>query len=75
MNVLMPEMGENIKSAVITKWRKAVGEIIEKDDILFEISTDKVESEIPCSETGTVTSIRFEEGDECVTGTVIATID
>ena len=73
-NILMPEMGENIKSAVITRWHRDVGENIEKDEILFEISTDKVESEIPSPVSGKIDKILFEEGDECVVGTTLAIV-
>jgi 2-oxoglutarate dehydrogenase E2 component (dihydrolipoamide succinyltransferase) len=57
--IVMPQMGESITTGTITKWTKAVGDEIEIDEILLEISTDKVESEIPSPIGGRVAAIFF----------------
>ena len=61
-DVIMPQMGESIVEGTITKWLKKVGEPVEKDQPLFEISTDKVDAEIPSTVAGVLTEIRFPEG-------------
>ena len=58
--VVMPQMGESIAEGTITKWLKKVGERVERDEPLFEISTDKVDAEIPRPR-GTLTEVRFKE--------------
>ena len=59
----MPQMGESIFEGTITKWLKKVGDAVEKDEPLFEISTDKVDAEIPSSVAGVLTEIRAAEGE------------
>ena len=59
--IVMPQMGESITTGTITKWHKAPGDMIEIDEILLEISTDKVESEIPSPYAGRVEEVLFEE--------------
>ena len=61
--VVMPQMGESIAEGTITKWFKKVGDRVERDEPLFEISTDKVDAEIPSPAAGTLTEIKFKEGD------------
>ena len=61
--VVMPQMGESIAEGTITRWMKKVGDRVERDEPLFEISTDKVDAEIPSPAAGTLTEIRFNEGD------------
>jgi len=73
--IVMPQMGESITNGTITKWHKNVGDIIELDEILLEISTDKVESEIPSPVKGKVTSLLYKEGDTIDVGKDIALID
>ncbi|MCA2961170.1 MAG: 2-oxoglutarate dehydrogenase, partial [Silvanigrellales bacterium] len=60
--VLMPQMGESINEGTLTKWHKKVGDKVEREEILFEISTDKVDTEIPSPAAGVLTKIHFEEG-------------
>lgn len=74
-DIVMPQMGESITNGTITKWHKAVGELIEVDEILLEISTDKVESEIPSPFSGRVEEILFEEGETIDVGIKIAAIE
>src|SRR5262245_39433684 len=73
--VVMPQMGESIAEGTITKWLKRVGERVERDEPLFEISTDKVDAEIPSPAAGTLTEIRANEGDTGEVNTVVAVND
>ena len=74
-DVIMPQMGESIFEGTITKWLKVPGEKVKRDDPLFEISTDKVDSEIPAPASGILREIRFQEGDTVEINTVVAVID
>src|SRR3990172_1458645 len=73
--VVMPQMGESIAEGTITKWLKKIGERVERDEPLFEISTDKVDAEIPSPAAGTLQEIRFKEGDTVEVNTVVAVLD
>ena len=73
-DVIMPQMGESIFEGTITKWLKKVGEPVEKDEPLFEISTDKVDAEIPSTVAGVLTEIRFPEGSTVEVNTVVAVL-
>jgi pyruvate dehydrogenase E2 component (dihydrolipoamide acetyltransferase) len=73
--VVMPQMGESIAEGTITKWLKKIGERVERDEPLFEISTDKVDAEIPSPAAGTLTEVRFKEGDTVEVNTVVAVLD
>jgi 2-oxoglutarate dehydrogenase E2 component (dihydrolipoamide succinyltransferase) len=73
--VVMPQMGESIAEGTITKWLKKVGERVERDEPLFEISTDKVDAEIPSPAAGTLTEVRYNEGDTVEVNTVVAVLD
>src|SRR6476469_4777638 len=73
--VVMPQMGESIAEGTITKWLKKVGETVERDEPLFEISTDKVDAEIPSPAAGTLTEVRFKEGETVEVNTVVAVLD
>jgi pyruvate dehydrogenase E2 component (dihydrolipoamide acetyltransferase) len=73
-DVIMPQMGESIVEGTITKWLKKVGEPVEKDEPLFEISTDKVDAEIPSPVAGVLTEIRFPEGATVEINTVVAVL-
>ena len=73
--VVMPQMGESIAEGTITKWLKKVGERVERDEPLFEISTDKVDAEIPSPAAGTLTEVRYKEGDTVEVNTVVAVLD
>jgi len=72
--VVMPQMGESIAEGTITKWMKQVGETIGRDEALLEISTDKVDTEIPSPAAGVLVKIIAEEGATVEVGTVIAII-
>ena len=73
--VVMPQMGESIAEGTITKWLKKVGDRVERDEPLFEISTDKVDAEIPSPAAGTLTDIKFKEGETVEVNTVVAVLD
>ncbi len=73
--VVMPQMGESIAEGTITKWLKKVGDHVERDEPLFEISTDKVDAEIPAPAAGTLTEIKFKEGETVEINTVVAVLD
>ncbi len=73
-DVIMPQMGESIFEGTITKWLKKTGDAVEKDEPLFEISTDKVDAEIPSPTAGILTEIRVEEGATVEINTVVAVI-
>ncbi len=73
-DVPMPQMGESITEGTITKWLKKVGDSVQRDEPLFEISTDKVDAEIPSPIAGTLTDIRFPEGATVAINTVVAVI-
>jgi pyruvate dehydrogenase E2 component (dihydrolipoamide acetyltransferase) len=72
--VIMPQMGESIVEGTITKWLKQIGDSVEKDEPLFEISTDKVDAEIPSTVAGILTEIKFPEGATVGINTVVAFI-
>jgi len=73
--VVMPQMGESIAEGTVTKWLKKVGEKVERDEPLLEISTDKVDTVIPSPSAGTITQIKVEEGQTVPINTVIAVLD
>jgi 2-oxoglutarate dehydrogenase E2 component (dihydrolipoamide succinyltransferase) len=74
-DVVMPQMGESITEGTITKWLKKPGDTIQRDEPLFEISTDKVDAEIPSPSAGTLKEIKIAEGTTVQINTVVATID
>src|SRR5262249_53094703 len=70
----MPQMGESIVEGTIVRWIKAVGDPVERDEPLFEISTDKVDAEIPSPAAGVVAEIRAKEGETVPVSSVVAVI-
>src|SRR5438105_6117682 len=73
-NVVMPQMGESIAEGTIVRWIKKVGDPIDRDEPLFEISTDKVDAEIPSPAAGVLTEIRVKEGETVSVNSVVAVI-
>jgi 2-oxoglutarate dehydrogenase E2 component (dihydrolipoamide succinyltransferase) len=73
-DVIMPQMGESIAEGTLTKWLKKVGDKVERDEPLFEISTDKVDAEIPAPAAGVLAEIRVEEGATVPINTVVGVI-
>ena len=72
--VVMPQMGESIAEGTIVRWIKKVGEAVDRDEPLFEISTDKVDAEIPAPAAGVLTEIKVKEGETVPVNAVVATI-
>ncbi|HLO92619.1 MAG TPA: dihydrolipoamide acetyltransferase family protein [Lentimicrobium sp.] len=73
--VIMPKLGESIIEATITRWLKKPGDMIEEDDAIVEIATDKVDSEIPSPVEGKLLELKYKEGDVVEVGKIIAIID
>ena len=73
-DVVMPQMGVSVSEGTITKWLKQVGEQINADESLLEISTDKVDTEVPSPGEGVVAKILVQEGETVEVGTVLAVI-
>jgi 2-oxoglutarate dehydrogenase E2 component (dihydrolipoamide succinyltransferase) len=73
--VLMPKMGESVQEATITKWFVKQGDLVKEDDLLFEIATEKVDSEIPSPVEGIITKVLFETGAIVPVGELVAIID
>ncbi|MEO8482173.1 MAG: dihydrolipoamide acetyltransferase family protein [Acidobacteriota bacterium] len=73
-DVVMPQMGESVAEGTIVRWIKRVGDSVDKDEPLFEISTDKVDAEIPSPDAGTLLEIRVPEGETVPVHTVVAVI-
>ena len=74
VEVVMPQMGESITEGTVSKWLKAVGDKIEKDEPILEISTDKVDAEVPSPGAGILLEVRTQEGETVEVGTVVAVI-
>ncbi|MGI8470459.1 MAG: 2-oxoglutarate dehydrogenase, E2 component, dihydrolipoamide succinyltransferase [Pyrinomonadaceae bacterium] len=72
--VVMPQMGESITEGTVSKWHKAVGDKIEKDETLLEISTDKIDAEVPSPTAGVLLEIRANEGDTVEVGSVVGVV-
>src|SRR2546427_5673961 len=73
-DVIMPQMGESIAEGTITKWLKKSGDTVQRDEPIFEISTDKVDAEIPSPVAGTLLEIKVPEGQTVAINTVVASI-
>src|SRR5262245_65001204 len=72
--VVMPQMGESIAEGTIVRWIKKIGDEVDRDEPLFEISTDKVDAEIPSPAAGVFTDIRVKEGETAAVNSVVAVI-
>ena len=73
--IKMPKLGESITEGTIVSWSVKVGDVIQEDDVLFEVNTAKVSAEIPSPVAGKVVEILFKEGDTVAVGTVVAVVD
>jgi pyruvate dehydrogenase E2 component (dihydrolipoamide acetyltransferase) len=73
-DVIMPQMGESIFEGTITKWLKKPGDAVQRDEPLFEISTDKVDAEIPSPASGVLTEVKIAEGNTVQINTVVGVI-
>ena len=74
-NVTLPSLGESVTEGIITQWFKKVGDVVARDEALFEVSTDKVDSEMPSPFAGVLTQISAQEGDTVQTGAIVCVID
>src|SRR4051812_14747773 len=74
VDVVMPQMGESITEGTVSKWLKKEGDRIEKDEAILEISTDKVDAEVPSPGAGILLKINTAEGETVEVGTVVAVI-
>src|SRR2546428_13860226 len=72
IDVLMPQMGESIAEGTLSKWLKKLGDAVKRDEPLFEISTDKVDAEIPTPSAGTLVEIKVQEGQTVPAQTLVA---
>ena len=75
VDVVMPQMGESIAEGTLSRWLKKVGDAVKRDEPIFEISTDKVDAEIPAASTGTLAEILVVEGQTVPVGTVVARLE
>lgn len=75
IEVPMPQMGESIAEGTVSKWLKSLGDSVERDEAILEISTDKVDAEIPAPASGTLVAIEVQEGETVEVGTIVAYID
>src|SRR5215203_1819697 len=73
-DVTLPQLGETVTEGTITQWFKQIGDTVAADEPLFEVSTDKVDTEVPSPVAGTLTEIRAQEGETVEVGTVIAVV-
>ncbi len=75
VDVIMPQMGESIAEGTVTRWMKKVGEFVERDEPIFEISTDKVDAEIPAPSAGVLVEIKVADGETVEVDTVVAILE
>ena len=75
VDVLMPQMGESIAEGTLSKWLKKIGDPVKRDEPLFEISTDKVDAEIPAPTAGVLAEIKVQEGQTVPVQTLVAVIE
>src|SRR5215218_1416457 len=73
-DITMPQLGETVTEGTITKWFKEVGDAVAEDEVLFEVSTDKVDSEVPSPVAGVLQEIKVPEGETVEVGAVIAVV-
>ena len=75
VDVIMPQMGESIAEGTLTRWLKSVGDAVERDEDLFEISTDKVDADIPSPTAGVLAEVLVQSGETVEVNTVVARIE
>ena len=75
VDLVMPQMGESIAEGTITRWIKSVGDTVDRDEPIFEISTDKVDAEIPSPAAGTLIEIKSQEGETVPVNEVVAVLE
>src|SRR4051794_14880315 len=75
IDVVMPQMGESITEGTLSRWLKKVGDAVKRDEPIFEISTDKVDAEIPAPNAGVLAEILVQEGETVAVQTVVARLE
>ena len=75
VDVIMPQMGESIAEGTVSRWLKKVGDVVKRDEAILEISTDKVDAEIPSPAEGVLAEIKVEEGQTVEVQTVVAVVE
>ena len=75
VDIEMPQMGESVMEGTVIEWTKSVGDMVEEDETLLEIATDKVDTEVPSPQAGKLVEIKAEEGDTIEVGQVIAVVE
>ncbi|MEZ4379236.1 MAG: 2-oxoglutarate dehydrogenase, E2 component, dihydrolipoamide succinyltransferase [Gemmatimonadales bacterium] len=75
IDVIMPQMGESIAEGTMSRWIRQVGDTVKRDEPIFEISTDKVDAEIPAPNAGTLVEVLVQEGETVAVGTVVARLE
>src|SRR4026209_937167 len=75
IDVIMPQMGESIAEGTLSRWMKKLGEEVKRDEPIFEISTDKVDAEIPSPSAGVITEILVKEGETVAVQTIVAKLE
>src|SRR5205823_13807796 len=75
VDVLMPQMGESIAEGTLSKWLRELGDAVKRDEPLFEISTDKVDAEIPAPAAGVLAEIKVKEGQTVPVQTLVAVLE
>ena len=78
MNIIeltIPKLGESVSEVTLSKWLKQVGDFVNLDEIIAEVSTDKVDSDVPSTHAGKLIELKYEEGDTITIGKVFAVID
>ena len=75
VDVIMPQMGESIAEGTLTRWLKSVGDAVERDEDLFEISTDKVDADIPSPAAGVLAEVLVQNGETVEVNTIVARIE
>src|SRR6188768_2337150 len=75
VDVIMPQMGESIAEGTISRWMKKAGDAVKRDEPIFEISTDKVDAEIPAPTAGVLAEILVQEGTTVAINTIVARIE
>ena len=75
IEIVMPKMGESVQEGTILKWHKQVGDKVKKDEIIYEIATDKVDTEVPSPADGVISEVFFKENDVVPVGTVVAILE
>ena len=75
LEIELPQLGETVEEGTITRWFKQVGDTITVDELFYEVSTEKVDAEVPSPVTGTIIELKVAEGETVPVGTVLAVVE